>query len=465
MQKNAIILLELVNELLDFRKVEKDKISLNVSRINLNEYILQTIGQFEGKAEQKEIALEFLSKKQNIELWADQNLLQKIIFNLLSNAVKYTPHSGIVKVAIDDKTDNIQIVISDSGPGINKKDLPKIFERFYQSRTTKQEGTGIGLSLVKKLVEIQKGTIEVQSSIGKGSEFIIEFKKGNSHFTSSEISSKKASEEITENKPFTEKPIQLLDDGKKKKDLPKIMVVDDNDDIRTYIKDSLEDEYNIVDFNNAGDGLSEAQKGKVSLILCDIMMPEMDGLEFCEHIKSDLKTSHIPVILLTAKTSTENKIEGYEKGADDYITKPFSIGLLRTRIANMILQRKKLQSQIRVLNLEPSQVSPTSVDEQFLEKTIKAIEANISNHEYSLEELSFSLGLSHDNFYRKIKNLTGLSATKFLRMIRLKRAKQLIENTDFTISEILYQVGFSNPSYFAKCFKQQFGVSPTELKK
>ncbi|RIJ50403.1 response regulator [Maribellus luteus] len=468
MQKNATMLLELVNELLDFRKAEKEKINLNVSRVNLNDYILQTIGQFEGKADQKKIAMEFLSRKQNIELWADQNLLQKIIFNLLSNAIKYTPESGIVKVAIDDNGGHIQISISDSGPGIDKKDLPQIFERFYQSRTSNKEGSGIGLSLVKKLVEIQKGTIEVDSKLGKGSEFIIQFKKGNKHFSSSEMALNDTNAEESANEmPFLEDTTETMGEktAQASKDRHRILVIDDNDDIRTYVKNSLAQEYKIIDYNNAGDGLTEAQKGKISLIICDVMMPGMDGLEFCNHIKSDLKTSHIPVILLTAKTSTENKIEGYEKGADGYITKPFSMGLLRTRIANLLAQREKLQSHIQALNFEPSQIAPTSIDEQFLEKTIETIEANISNHEYSLDELSSALGLSHDNFYRKIKNLSGMSAAQFLRMIRLKRAKQMLENTDYTVSEILYEVGFTNPSYFAKCFKQQFGVSPTEIKK
>lgn len=459
MQKNANLLLQLVTQVLDFRKIEKEKTVLKIGRINLNDFIIQTIGQFEGKTNQNNISMQFLSKKQNIELWADNSLLQKIIFNLLSNAIRYTNENGFVQITIEETENIVRIKIADNGIGIERKDLPNIFERFYQSGNRGEGGSGIGLSLVKKMVELQKGTIKVESQLGKGSEFIIDFQKGNTHFNPADI--------VTTNEDSETEPskIEILNNVSSKKAKHNIIVIDDNDDIRNYVKNSLETEYKISDFNNAGDGLLMAQKQDVSLIICDIMMPGMDGLEFCEHIKTDVNTSHIPVILLTAKIATENQVEGYEKGADDYICKPFSIILLKTRIANIIEQREKLQLKIKALNLEPSKISPTSVDEKFLEKTIGLIEENISNHEYTIDELSFSIGLNHDNFYRKIKNLTGMSAAKFIRMIRLKRAKQLLENSDYTISEILYQVGFSNPSYFAKCFKQQFGVSPTEFRK
>ncbi|MBI9064169.1 MAG: response regulator [Marinilabiliaceae bacterium] len=458
MQKNANFLLQLINQVLDFRKIENDKIALKVSSIKLNEFILQTLGQFEGQAQQKNISLQFLSKNQNIVLWADSNLLRKILFNLISNAIRFTPDAGNIQVTIEENADTICIKIKDNGTGIAPNDLPYLFDRFYQSRHNKEdEGSGIGLCLVKKMVELHKGTIKVESQLGKGSEFIINFKNGRDHFNNTDI--------------ITERPVIAEDEKPKiitthtpssKQNKPTVIIIDDNDDIRHYIKDNLTADFNSFDFDNAADGLAMAQKKDVSLIICDIMMPGMDGLEFCEHIKSDLKTSHIPVILITAKTATESQIEGYEKGADDYICKPFSIKLLKTRIYNLIEQREKLQKKIKGLNLEPSNVSPTSLDEQFLEKTIQLIEENISNHEFSIENLSLALGLSHDNFYRKIKNLSGMSAAQFIRMIRLKRAAQMLDNTDYSISEILYEVGFTNPSYFAKCFKQQFGISAKE---
>ena len=457
MQKNANMLLQLVNQVLDFRKIEKDKATLKVSKINLNEFILQSIGQFEGRANQKKITILFISKSHKIELWADNNLLQKIIFNLLSNAIKFTKQEGQIEIHIEEIPKYIRIKIKDNGIGITPKDLPYIFDRFYQSPNNIEGGSGIGLSLVKKMVELHKGSIMVESQLGKGSEFVIDFQKGTNHFSSNDIVFEAPVILEEEN---TEQTLAEISSPLKNK--PTLIIIDDNDDIRLYIKENLSGDFNTLDFNNAKEGLAMAYKQNISLIICDIMMPGMDGLEFCEHIKSDIKTSHIPVILLTAKTATESQIEGYEKGADDYICKPFSIKLLKTRVYNLIEQRQKLHKKIKTLNLEPSKISPTSLDEKFLDKTIKVIEENISNNEYSIDDLSVTLGLSHDNFYRKIKSLSGMSAAQFIRMIRLKRAAQMLDSTDLTISEILYEVGFTNPSYFAKCFKQQFGLSATE---
>jgi signal transduction histidine kinase/ligand-binding sensor domain-containing protein/DNA-binding response OmpR family regulator len=457
MHKNANILHELVTQVLDFRKIEKSQTALKISRIKLNDFMLQTLEQFEGQANQKNISLQFLSKSQNIELWADFDMLQKITFNLLSNSIKFTPENGSIHVTIEGDSNSVIIKIKDDGIGIFPKDLPYIFDRFYQSNYRKVDGgSGIGLFLVKKMVEQHHGAIHVVSAPGKGSEFIVEFKKGKDHFNCDDIFS-----EIQES-PENETPMTVTSEITSDRHKHTLLIIDDNEDIRLYLKRNLSGNYNIYDFNNAPDGLTFAIKNNVSLIICDIMMPVMDGLEFCEKIKSDIQTSHIPIILLTAKAATETKIEGYEKGADDYITKPFSIKLVQIRIKNLIEQRENLKKKIKTLNLEPSKISPTSLDEQFIGKTIACIEQNISNHEYSVDDLSLALGLSHDNFYRKIKNLTNLSATQFIRMIRLKRAVQMLENSNRTISEILYEVGFSNPSHFTKSFKEQFGVSPTE---
>ncbi len=463
MRKNANLLLQLVNNLLDIRKIEKNKMELKARKNNLNEFMLQILGQFEGKVDKKNISLQYLSKTQNIQLWADEDLLQKTIFNLLSNAIRFTKSGGYILVTVEEKEDQISIKIKDNGAGIDKKDLPNIFDRFYQSHNHNMGGgSGIGLSIAKRIVELHKGTIRVVSHKGKGSEFIIDFKKGSGHFRPEEIVSDiPDSPEINDNED---------DKHEESEDHPPVqgrlslLIIDDNDDIRHYITENLSERYNILDFDNAEDAYAVAQKKDVSLIVCDIMLPGMDGIQFCKKIKSDLKTSHIPVILLTARTSVEYQIEGYEKGADDYIVKPFSIRLLKTRIQNLIEQRNNLRKKIRNLDLEPSNIAPTSLDEQLLRKAIGFIEENISNNEYSVNHLSKSLGLSHDNCYRKIKNLTGLSVVQFINSIRLRRAAQMLEKTDFSISEILYDVGFASPSYFTKCFKQQFGVSPKEYR-
>ncbi|SFF20841.1 two-component regulator propeller domain-containing protein [Sunxiuqinia elliptica] len=461
MQKNANLLLNMVNEVLDFRKMEKEKITLKVIELNLNEFILQILGQFEGEANRKNITLKFFTESQNTKLWADENLLQKILFNLISNAIRFTPPKGSIQLSIEENQTAIRITVADNGIGIESKDLPQIFDRFYQSSYSNTSGgSGIGLSLVKTMVELHKGSLSVESQPGKGSSFAIEFQKGKAHYSSTDIRDLK----FRDNTPGKDSSIEEKVDTSSS-NRHRILIIDDNDDMRFYLKESLTKYFNIIDFDNAREGFTYLLKNDISLIVCDIMMPGIDGIEFCKQIKSELKTSHIPIILLTAKTATESIIEGYEKGADDYIGKPFSIELVKTRINNLIAQRERLQQKIKTLNLEPSNISPTSLDEQFLRKTIALIEQNISNHDYTAEHMGKALGISPDSLYRKIKNLTGMSTTKFIRMIRLKRAAQLLKSTDYTISEILYGVGFTNPSYFAKCFKQQFGISASEYQK
>jgi signal transduction histidine kinase/ligand-binding sensor domain-containing protein/DNA-binding response OmpR family regulator len=458
MKKNTELLLQLVNQLLDFRKIENNKIKLKVTNINLNAYIIQTLEQFKGKTNQKNISLQFLAKSQSIELWADNDLLQKIIFNLLSNAIRFTKPNGKIIVSIEENSEFIHLIIKDNGKGITKNDLPNIFKRFYQSPDNIEGGSGLGLSLVKKMIALHKATIHVKSKPEKGSTFSIDFLKGKAHFNDDDIIIsnpqliiKVLANEIVEN--------ETASFSKEKSTL---IIIDDNEDIRKYIRDSLVNDFNIIDFDNATEALASAKKKDISLILCDIMMPVMDGYEFCKLIKSDIETSHIPVILVTAKTADESKIEGYEKGADDYVSKPFNMKLLKIRIHNLIEQREKLKKRIKKLNIEPSMISPTSLDEQFLKKAISLIEENISNNDYSIDDLSSNMRLSSDNFYRKIKNLSGLSATQFITIIKLKRAAQLLDNSDYSISEILYAVGFSSPSYFAKCFKKQYGISPSQ---
>lgn len=459
MEKNTNLLLQLVNQVLDFRKFEKYKTRLKVTSIHLNDLVIQMLGQFEGKALQKNISIQFSSKKQNILLWADEDLLRKVLLNLLSNSIKYTHSGGWVQISIEESSQYIRLSVKDNGKGIQKKDLPNIFQRFYQTGDNVQGSTGIGLALVKEMIELHKGTIKVVSELNKGSEFMIDFLNGKGHFNTSDFKQEKIIVVDESQSNLLNSQNNTISNKK-----PSILIIDDNDDIRQFIVDNLSYDFTTFNYNNATDALAFAQTKDLALIICDIMMPGMNGLKFCEHIKSNLQTSHVPVILLTAKSDDEFKIEGYNKGADEYITKPFKTKILISRVHNLIEQRENLKKKIKRLNLEPSKIAPTSLDEQFLAKSIKYIEENISNHEYSINNLSSAMGLSHDNFYRKIKSLSGMSATQFIRMIKLKRAAQMLVNTDYSISEILYEVGFTNPSYFTKCFKQQFGVSPKEYK-
>ncbi len=389
--------------------------------------------------------------------------------NLLSNAFKFTPQNGRICVHVKrdrlERQETAKITVSDTGVGISPDQLAHIFDRFYQvdgSPTRKIEGAGIGLALTKELVELHHGTIHVQSSEHQGSEFVVQLPLGRAHLREEEIVQGTIEESI-----FEPMQVQVADDPAQKSTSasgkPLVLIVEDNRDVRFYIHDLLSKRYAVREARDGYDGLQAAIKKTPDLIISDVMMPEMDGYELCQKLKTDERTSHIPVILLTARAAEADKLSGLEIGADDYIIKPFSAQELKVRVKNLIEQRQRLRELFsRKLSVDPSQVTVTSMDRQFLQRAIALVEEHMTDPEFGVEFFAHHIGLSRMHLHRKLKALTGQSPSQFVLILRLKRAAQLLSQRAGTVTEIAYEVGFQNPSNFSARFRRQFGVSPSE---
>ena len=485
-RRNADRLYGLVNQLLDISKLEAGKMKLEAIEQNIIPVLKEMLISYSSFAERKKIALQFNSPVENLNVYLDRDKLEKIISNLLSNALKFTPDEGEVVVSVtkptpksppgrgteglDSQNDAVRISISDNGIGIPKERINKIFDRFYQvdgSHTRENEGAGIGLALTKELVELHKGKIEVESQEGKGTTFILTLPLGKMHLRPEEICKQTKEEKAI----FLTKEVILEPESKKdaneietfiETNKPYLLIVEDNSDVRKYVIDHLEEEYRILEAVDGEDGLNEALKHIPDLIISDIMMPKMDGFEMCKKIKEEERTSHIPLIMLTAKATDKDKISGYKTGADDYIMKPFDANVLQARIKNLIEIRRKLQDKFSADDFViPNDLNP--VDEQFMKKIIIIINEHISEEEFSIEELSKEVAMSNRHLQRKLTALTGRTPKLFVRLIKLRKAKKLIIENKGTISEIAYGLGFGSPAYFSKCFKEEFRYSPSEL--
>lgn len=459
--RNARRLLNLVNQLLDFRKLEVQEIKLNVSEGDIIKFIKELVISFSDVSEKKNIAFSFHSTVQALETLFDQDKVEKIIFNLLSNAFKFTQPQGSVAVLLDVKQINtssvLEIKVKDTGIGIVKDMQDKIFERFFQNdlpASMVNQGSGIGLSITKEFVRVHGGTITVDSEPEKGTCFTVMLPLTEiAHVKELDIETTLATAVINEDHELAES-----NGGKK----PVLLLVEDNEDFRFYLKDNLKSQYSVIEASNGKDALQKALASIPDLIVSDVMMPEMNGLAFCRKIKSDKQTSHIPVILLTARTSEEQKLEGFETGANDYITKPFNFEILQSRIKNLIAQRESLHKSFQKhLDIKASDIAVTSLDEKLIQNAIKVVEDHISDADFSVEELSHELGMSRVHLYKKLLSLTGKSPIEFIRTIRLQRAAQLLEKSQLTVAEVAYQVGFNNPKYFTKYFKDEFNVLPS----
>ena len=461
--KNAKKLLSLINQLLDLSSIDAGKVKLEIEVVDLINFTKGILASFQSLAEDKNIRLEFSSDNENLDIYIDKDKMEKIISNLLSNALKFTNEDGRISVSIIKKDSKVEISVEDSGIGIGEEDIKNIFNRFYKAKSsTIQEGTGIGLALVKELVEIHYGTISVESKLNEGTKFHIEIPQHEELYKNCFVKNKPADDskyktsgqKFEENKK-TENEIPV--------DAPRILVVEDNKDLLNFIKENINTQYAVYESSNGKEGAEKAFEIIPDLIISDIKMPEMDGIELCEKIKADERTSHIPVILLTARSTLENKVEGLETGADDYITKPFKIQELRVRVNNLIEQRKKLREQFRKeFLLEPKDIKVTSSDEKFLNRILEILEQNYSNENFTSDEFSKKAGLSRMQLHRKLHALTDQSTSEFIRNFRLKRSLKLLAVKKGNISEIAFEVGFSNPSYFTECFKGLFGFSPSE---
>lgn len=474
MHRNANRLLRLVNQLMDLRKTERGQMHLRVQQIDLIEFINEVVFSFEELSLQKSIILKFEHTEPEIKAWFDPESLDKILFNLLSNAYKFTPNGGKITITltISGKTESqemFELEVSDTGRGIAADELHKIFGRFYQASNADsnlQKGSGVGLHLTQTLIQLHHGTIRAESVIGQGSKFTICLPRNKSSYRKEEIS------ENTDYKASLAYPLPSVE-GEIADDIvaPRqqsghkysVLIVEDDYDIRQYISQELSDSYLISEANDGMEGMRKAAELQPNLIISDVMMPELDGIEMCKRLKSDINTSHIPIILLTAKSSIESRILGLENGADSYIPKPFNPQHLKVRVAKLIELREHLKQKFsKSINFEVKEIVATSPDEQFLQKAMKLIYENLSNPDYNGDMLSKDIGMSRANLYRKLKALLNQSSSEFIRNIRLKNAAQLLLQKKLTVSEICYEVGFSSPSYFTACFTNYFKLSPTE---
>ncbi|OBQ57124.1 response regulator [Tamlana sp. s12] len=484
--KNADRLYRLINELMDFRKLEMHKLHVKAREINLLDFTKNIVSYFKEEAINKNILLSVDSDNPHVTVWADIKMLEKIIFNLLSNAIKITPEGGAINIDLlateqlyhlplankDENVQAVEIIISDTGPGLNPEEAEKIFERFYQVENQSKTyfgGTGIGLEVVQSFVQLHKGNIEVSSKVGEGTTFKILLPTGYSHFEVNQIVFDDASEFLKDD-DFSYVPTVTLEEeeehleGASQKQHT-ILVVEDNQELRAYLKLELGKQYKVLIANNGAEGLKIAKETFPDVVLTDVVMPEMDGMEFCKHLKKDLSTSHIPVLMLTAKAKVEDRIQGIETGADAYLVKPFNIRLLKLRLAQLITSRQLIFNKyFSVISEVPQDVNSTPLDKEFIENVLNHINKNISDPNLNVESLASQLNLSRSQFYRKIKALTNQTASEFLRNIRLQKAKQILEMGETNISKVCYATGFSSHSYFTKCFKNHFGFLPTEVK-
>ncbi|WP_303316547.1 two-component regulator propeller domain-containing protein [Flavivirga abyssicola] len=484
MQKNTDSLLRLVNQLLGFRKMDKGKMSLALYKSNIIEFVNELIEPFQFLCKKRHISIEIYNSENNITTWFDPNAVEKILNNLLSNAIKFTPDHGVIIVEVfnstKDTNDEIKkeliIQVKDSGPGIKPEKIKYIFERFYVDKksTKKQlpEGVGIGLSYSKKLAELHQGSLDVKSKPKKGSTFIFKIPMNKEDYLNIpninfEAEDKTLGFMMPNNVSSYQRDIndEIIDKifSKRRSKLPILLVVDDHSEIRDFISQTLNEYYNVYHAENGKEGLEAAKHLQPNIILTDIFMPVMDGFEFCKQLKTKQETSHIPVIMITAKASEESELLGFTNGADDYIRKPFNVNLLKLKLSNILEHREQLRKRFnRKIVSQPKDVTVTSADEKFLQQAIEIIEKHMMNTEFNVKFLVKEMNFSRSNIFMKFKELTGLSSGEFIRNIRLKRALQLLETSDLSVKEIMYMTGFNTASYFSKCFKKQFGVLPSE---
>lgn len=490
--KNTKILGRLINQILDFRKFENGKLSLNLTEIDFSKAAAEWFDSFAEVARRRDIKLVLDAPSGNdIHLAVDAEKMERIFFNLISNAIKYTPDNGTIRLSYASDGETLTIRVADTGIGISDDDLGNIFDRFFMVDQVRPHGSGIGLSLVKAFVELHNGTITAESVVGKGSVFTVTIPVTHvsevSQLPAKLISQDDINAELARieasagpSVPEAEEE-EAHEEGK-----PRLLVIDDNADIRGLVSDILGEEYEIHNAADGREGLAKAARLVPDIIICDIMMPVMDGLECCRRIKEEVSTSHIPVVMLTACSLDEQKVEGYESGADGYIAKPFSGELLKARCRNLLQNRKRIkdlwQGTAIAAPVTPTPSGKTDAadtqatasalpqtgnadpDNEFYARFLSIFQEEISNPALNIEHIASKMGLGHSQFYRKIKALTNYTPVELIRQLRLKQARHLLTTTSRTISEIAYEVGFSSPAYFTKCYRTAFGETPSELR-
>jgi signal transduction histidine kinase/DNA-binding response OmpR family regulator/ligand-binding sensor domain-containing protein len=475
-QRNTDRMLRLINQILDFRKIQNKKMNLIIEVIAVNEFIQDICLNFKKLAEDKSIEMKITNRTENAQLWIDKDKFEKIIYNLLTNAFKFSQSKNTIEIIIAENSNQVFITVKDQGIGISKDKLKLLFDRFESfasNNTSFQASTGIGLSLTKELVELHQAKIEVESEAGKGSAFKLSFKKGFEHyeghgdFLLKDINANEDSASTPQETTISEIDTELSD-YPQNTELLKVLIVEDNHELRSFLKSVLAANYEVIEAENGTQAFEIALSGSPDIIISDIMMPDMDGLELAKAIKGDINISHIPMILLTAKTDIESKLEALECGVDDYITKPFSSTYLEARIENLLKLRKQLQIYFRssltsgVISMSKPKI--TNQDDLFIHKTMKFIEDNYTNPDMNIDDIAINSGLSRSSFFKKLKTITGLAPVEFIKEFRVQRAMQILEAGETNISQISYMVGMDDPRYFSKCFKQKYGMTPRDYK-
>lgn len=483
-ERNTERMLRLVNQILDFRKIQNKKMKMKVQQIDVVIFIRRIMNNFESLAQDHHIDFVFQSEQSSLKLWVDADKLEKIVFNLLSNAFKYTPQGKMITVFIHDNEETVFIGVQDQGIGISEAKKHSIFDRFenlMDKNVFNQSSTGIGLSLVKELVEMHHALIEVDSKLGEGSCFKVEFRKGKEHYDESVDFILADSGEPMPMEKVTEAILPLMASEDDLQPVPDneetaketLLLIEDNTELRFFLRTIFSSSFRVIEASNGVEGLNKALKHLPDMITSDVMMPEKDGIEVTREIKTHITTSHIPVVLLTAKSAIESKLEGMDIGADDYITKPFSATYLKARVENLLVQRRKLRELYRATLLEEpvqaeeaisDQAEMSPYDKKFMDKLLEVMERNMDNGELVVDDLVQELAVSRSVFFKKLKMLTGLAPIEFIKEMRIKRAAQLIETGEFNMTQIAYMVGINDPRYFSKCFKQKYAMTPTEYK-
>lgn len=468
--KNVKILHRLINQILDFRKYENGKLNLHLSEIDFNQTIRDWMESFYSIARKRDIKLSIVTPQPEIPVTmaVDTEKIERVFFNLLSNAFKYTPDNGSITVSYSATSEQLTFKVADTGEGISERDLGNIFDRFFQVDRVHPKGSGIGLSLAKAFVELHGGTISVESTVNKGSVFTVSVPITHVAEASEETNKVISTKEVETELDTVDTAISF------EQEKPLVLIIDDNKDIQQLVSQLLNTDYNIITASNGREGLRRACKYVPDLIICDVMMPVMDGLECCRRIKSEVTTSHIPVLMLTACSMDEQRVQGYDSGADGYLAKPFSGAVLKSRCASLIANRKRIReiwmsASVAVRPAEPkttpsAKVPSPDLDNEFYNRFLKIFQSEMGNTELSVDILASKMGLERSQFYRKIKALTNYAPVELMRRLRLQHARTLITGTDKTISEIAYETGFSTPAYFTKCYRDAFGETPSDAR-
>ena len=464
-KKNSNRLLHLISEVIEFRSYENNKMQMYFTKGNLKSFLTELNSFFTDPIKQKKLNFQFLAEDTSFEMLFDKEKVEKIYFNLLSNALKFTPQEGRISVSLEKQGEYASLRVFNSGSYIPKDKQNEVFEHFYKINPD-SEGSGIGLALVQALVASHNGTISVESTEGEGTTFLIRLP-----FTQEQVSAKAVYDsnyiethlDLLPSLPASDEKLKLPTVVPSAPEKPTVLIVEDNEDMRQFIRYILSDNYNLIEAENGEEGFEVAKKHLPDVVISDVMMPKTDGFDLCQLLKTNVATNHIPVILLTAYALDEQKQVGFESGADAYISKPFNVKLLKTRVRKLIENRKKIRESFSnfLLN-ETKQETLGKVEQQFITDFTQYVENSIANPELNIDEIADALGLSRSNLYRKIKSLTDYSPNELIRTIRVKYAKQLLNSKAKSISEVAYEVGFSSPSYFAKCFKDFYNESPTE---